>query len=285
MIMALFQRDYFSPLVSGLDHPEGVAYGPDGYVYAGGEAGQVYRISLDGKCEQFASTGGFCLGIACDALANAYVCDAGHSAVMRVTSSGQASVYSDRCAGVRMTSPNYLCFDGEANLYVSDSGGHRQANGKIYVVRPGGVAELFSTEAHVFTNGMCLSPDGRALYVVESELPGVCRIPILASGKAGGREPVLSLPDSEVPDGLAFDAMGNLYISCYQPNRVYRLSQAGALEVVVDDPTGLFLAMTTNIAFGGPDLDRLLIANLGGWHIAHGAIGVQGARLHYPMVG
>ena len=104
--MALFPRNYFSPLVSGLDHPEGVAYGPDGYVYAGGEAGQVYRISLDGKYEQFANTGGFCLGIACDAHANLYVCDIGHCAVMRVAPDGHVSVFSDRCVGVHMSTPN-----------------------------------------------------------------------------------------------------------------------------------------------------------------------------------
>jgi gluconolactonase len=282
--MALFQRNYFSPLASGLDHPEGVAYGPDGNVYAGGEAGQIYRISLDGRCEQIASTGGFCLGIACDALANLYVCDAGHAAVMRVTPDGQVSVYSDRCEGVRMVAPNFPCFDAEGNLYVSDSGGHGQANGKIYVVRPGGTAELFSAEAHVFTNGMCLSPNGRTLYVVESELPGICRFPVTVGGRAGRRELVVTLPDVEVPDGLAIDAAGNLYISCYQPNRIYRLSPGGALEVLVDDPTGLSLAMCTNVAFGGPDLDELLIANLGGWHIAHGSIGARGARLPYPVI-
>ena len=31
---------------SGLDHPECIAWGCDGYAYAGGEAGQIYRIDL-----------------------------------------------------------------------------------------------------------------------------------------------------------------------------------------------------------------------------------------------
>src|SRR5215203_5207263 len=54
-----------SVLVEGLDHPECVAVHPDGSVWAGGEAGQIYRISADGKkTELVNSTGGFILGIA-----------------------------------------------------------------------------------------------------------------------------------------------------------------------------------------------------------------------------
>ena len=38
----------------GLDHPECVAWGCDGYAYAGGEAGQIYRIDIEnGVFEQF----------------------------------------------------------------------------------------------------------------------------------------------------------------------------------------------------------------------------------------
>src|SRR6185503_4273962 len=54
-----------SIFADGLDHPECVAVHPDGSVWAGGEAGQIYRISADGKdCEEVARTGGFNLGIA-----------------------------------------------------------------------------------------------------------------------------------------------------------------------------------------------------------------------------
>ena len=46
------------------DHPEAVAWGPDGRAYAGGEAGQLYRFGLDGKViEEVARVqGGFLLG-------------------------------------------------------------------------------------------------------------------------------------------------------------------------------------------------------------------------------
>ena len=282
--MALFPKDYFTPLASGLDHPEGVTYGPDGLAYAGGEAGQIYRIGLDGALTQIGSTGGFCLGLACDASANVYICDSGHAAVMKMTPDGSCSIYCDRAGDVRFRTPNFPVFDEEGNLFVSDSGGHFQNNGRVYVIRPGGEAELFSAEPSVFANGLCLSPDRRYLYVVESERPGVSRLPILPSLAAGPCEQVLTLPADVVPDGLAFDEAGNLYISCYQPNRIYRLSPQGDLDTIVDDPTGLHLAMTTNLVFAGPDLGLLLIANLGGWHIAQGSIGARGAPLAYPSL-
>ena len=43
-----FSLSQFTTLVDGLDHPEGVAWGTDGNWYAGGEAGQIYRITSDG---------------------------------------------------------------------------------------------------------------------------------------------------------------------------------------------------------------------------------------------
>ena len=45
---------HFAPFADGLDHPEGVTVGPDGTVYAGGEAGQIYRVALDGTWQQIA---------------------------------------------------------------------------------------------------------------------------------------------------------------------------------------------------------------------------------------
>jgi len=61
----------FETILTGLDHPEGVVWGPDGRVYAGGEAGQVYAGTSGGEPETIASTGGFIYGIALDAAGNA----------------------------------------------------------------------------------------------------------------------------------------------------------------------------------------------------------------------
>ena len=70
-----------------------------------------------------------------------------------------------------------------------------------------------------------------------------------------------------MPDGLAFDSEGALYIGCYRPDRVYRLSPSGTLEVYLDDFTGEFMTTPTNLAFGGPDLRTLYLAALAGWSV------------------
>ena len=116
-------------LVDDLDHPEGVAWSPDGSVYAGGEAGQVYRVSLEGAFEEVATTGGSALGLCLDAERNLYVCDTGRRAVMLVRPGGAVETYADGAGGRRMAVPNYPVFDAAGNLYVSDSGDWDGRNG------------------------------------------------------------------------------------------------------------------------------------------------------------
>src|SRR4051812_38085206 len=82
---------------SGLDHPEGIAVGSDGTIYAGGELGQIYRISEDGaNVGEMANTGGYCLGMALDSSENIYVCDMKRHAVMIIGQGGKCEVFADR---------------------------------------------------------------------------------------------------------------------------------------------------------------------------------------------
>jgi gluconolactonase len=267
-----------------LDHPEAVAWGPDGKIYAGGEAGQVYRIDLrEHTCETFANTGGFLLGLAHDAAGNVYGCDMGLQAVVKVTPDGTVTTYADGTADDKMRVPNYPVFDAAGNLYVSDSGDWGNRDGFIWRIKPGGEAEIWDRQANGFTNGMCLGPDGQSLYVVESTPPLISRIPINADGSPGQRVVVVELPRT-VPDGVAFDAAGNLYISLYNPNIIYKYDTQGNLTVLYDDWEQLILIAPTNIAFGGQDMKTLLIASLCGWNITTAAMDIAGLPVQYPSL-
>ena len=65
-----------SVLVDGLDHPEGVAWDPDAaVVWAGGEAGQLYRVDPVARTvAQVATAPSFVLGVAVDGAGRLAVC-------------------------------------------------------------------------------------------------------------------------------------------------------------------------------------------------------------------
>ena len=273
-----------SVLATGLDHPEGVTWAPDGNVYATGEAGQVYRVNpADGKSTQLGSSGGYGLGIAADAVSNLYVCDMGIKAVVRVRQDGTSAIYSRGAPEEPLTVPNFPVFDGTGNLYVSNSGGWSNGNGHIQRIGADGRAEIWSRKAAGFTNGLALSPDGTFLYIVESTPPLISRIAIGADGNAGAYEVVAELPGT-VPDGIAIDAAGVLYVACYAPDRIYRIAVGNSPEILFDDWTRMSLNAPTNLAFAGPALDLLLVSSLGGYNLMSAELGVRGASLHYPRL-
>tara|TARA_B100000749_G_C18424377_1_gene464930 strand:- start:636 stop:1541 length:906 start_codon:yes stop_codon:yes gene_type:complete len=274
-----------SVLVDGLDHPEGLAWGLDGYLYAGGEAGQIYRINIESKdIDQFACTDGFVLGIALDLSNNIYACDLVNKCVQKITPDGVVSKYSAGALNSPFITPNYAVFDALGNLYVSDSGDWDLDNGSIYKVNPKGETHIWDTRIKEFPNGLCLSPDSDYLYLAMSlNVPRISRIKIKDDGSAGDIETLLELPGT-VPDGLAFDIEGNLYIGCYRPDTIYKLDTLGHLDILAEDYQGTLMASPTNLAFCGKNLDRMFSANLGRWHITEYHKGLKGAPLHYPKL-
>ncbi|MCY4540659.1 MAG: SMP-30/gluconolactonase/LRE family protein [Chloroflexi bacterium] len=279
-----FSLGQFTILVDGLDHPEGVAWGADGNWYAGGEAGQIYRIASDGGFTQVASTGGFVLGLALDAHHNIYACDLFQNKVFKVSGAGDVSVYSEGSADRKFVAPNYPVFTDNGDLYVSSSGGFDEKNGCVFMIRPDGETIVASEAIDHFPNGMALSGDGRELYIILSNMPGIVKAAIRSDGTLGEPQLVVELPGT-VPDGLAIDAEGNLYIACYAPNKVLRFTAAGVLELAAEDWQSVVLSAPTNIAFGGPDMKYAVFGSLGRWHLSMIEMPVPGARLRYPDLG
>ena len=285
--MTLLSNDKdISVFLDGLDHPEGVAWGSDGFIYTGGEIGQIYRINIETKdVQELGRTNGFVLGMALDAQNNIYACDATNKSVYRITPEGSISAYSTGTIDNPFVTPNYPAFDADGNLYVADSGDWGADNGCIYKIDSKGETRVWDTRLGQFPNGLSLGPDGDDLYVAMSlNEPRVARVKIESDGSAGNMETVVELPDT-VPDGLAFDSQGNLYIACYRPDRIYRLSSSGNLEILGEDFQGTLMAAPTNVVFCGPNLGRLLSANLGRWHLTEYQVGINGLPLNYPYLG
>ena len=113
--------------------------------------------------------------------------------------------------------------------------------------------------------------------------PRVDRIQINTDGTAGDLNTVQEFPKT-VPDGVAFDIEGNLYVSMYRPDVIYRRTPDGQVDVLAEDFEGTLIACPTNIAFCGRGRDILLSTNLGRWHITRYQTRVAGAPLNYPNI-
>ena len=272
----------FTTLATGLDHPEGAAWGPDGRIYAGGEAGQISAIGLDGSVEQVGDTGGFLFGVTVDGGGAVYGCDMGRGEIVRVAG-GVVTTYSSGTAEHPLRVPNFATFDDAGVLYVSDSGDWGAHDGLLFRVAPGGETTVWTDAVPAFPNGCCLSAEGDALLVVESGARRVVRVPIQANGAAGPVTVVADLTGSQ-PDGIALAADGTMFVGCYRPDRIYRIPPGGAPEVWAEDPDGVILNQPANPVFVGPDLDLLLVTSLGGWNLVTADPGVAGLPLRYPTL-
>jgi sugar lactone lactonase YvrE len=207
-----------------------------------------------------------------------YTCDIGHKMVFRLdpaTGTLERFAGGDERAPIKV--PNYPVVDAERHcLYVSDSHGFGVPGPGVWRFDlDSGNGGIWYGGTLYFANGMALSADRRMLYVVETFGRRVSRIPILPDGTAGEAD-VFVDGIERLPDGLAFDAVGNLYISCYEPSRLFRATPDGRLDLLIDDPEAHTFCHPTNCAFRGTDL---FTANLGRWHITRIALGIEGLPL------
>jgi sugar lactone lactonase YvrE len=262
-------------LATGFDHVEGVCWDPTRQcVWAGGEAGQVYRVELDGTVSVVTTIdGGALLGLALDASGTLYICDPGNHQVWTMDASFRVASFGDA-----IDYPNYPAFAPDGRLFVSDSGKFAEPSGAIVVIDVDGATTRVPTRPLAFANGIAI--DDTTLWVIESAAPCVSAMAL----DGGELETVIEL-ERCVPDGLAFDADGGLLISCYQPNLLWRWTRESGLALIFDEWTGELILSPTNVAFYGEQLDRLVLASLCGHDIVTIAPGHRGSPIRLPGTG
>lgn len=246
-----------------LSHPEGIAIHPDGSIWCGTEWGDVISIARDGSTHtKIGSTDGFALGLAFDTAGNCYVCDLKHAAIFKYDAA-TGSIGKFAASGIKV--PNYPVVDEQRGvLYVSDSRGQNNVGPGIfrYDLKTG-EGGVWCSAPMDFANGMAMGLDGNGLYVVESHRSQLSYVPINPDGTAG--PPTVAIANvHQVPDGVAIAPDGTIYVSCYEPSRIYRQRPRGLLERLIEDPAATILAHPTNIALAG---NTMYTANLGRWHI------------------
>ncbi len=247
-----------------LQHPECVAIGPDGWVWCGSENGEVLRVAPDGShAEVMGQGGGFTLGLAFLGKEALFFCDLKDAAVYRLD---LKSRWVERFTRPGIRIPNFPVVDAaRGRLLVSDSHHFSDHGPGVWAYDlASGAGDLWYERPMVFANGMALSLDGSALFVCETFARRITRIAIRPDGAAGAAVPFAAdLPG--LPDGIAFDDRGFLFVGCYEPSRILRISPDGeTVDVYIEEPTAHLFAHPTNLAF---DYAALYTANLGRWHI------------------
>ncbi|HZF74401.1 MAG TPA: SMP-30/gluconolactonase/LRE family protein [Acetobacteraceae bacterium] len=270
-------------LADGLRFPEGPVVLPDGRVaLVEIAAGRVIAIAPDGGRTVLAAPGGGPNGLALGPDGALYCCNNGGfewieaDGILRPH--GQPADYSggrleridaatgavmqlyDECDGRRLRGPNDLVLDGEGGVWFTDFGKSRardRDHGTVYWAALDGSRIIEA--AHPFpggANGIGLSPDGRMLYVAETETGRLWAFDILGPGKLrkdpwpsphGGRL-LCQMPGFRRLDSLAVTATGNVCVATLVSGEVVTVSPDGEiLDVVRCDER-----MPTNICFGGP---------------------------------
>jgi sugar lactone lactonase YvrE len=118
------------------------------------------------------------------------------------------------------------------------------------------------------SNGIGWSPDESLMYYVDS---ATRRIDVLdydaVTGTAGNRRCLAEVPGEDaLPDGLAVDADGGIWVALWDGGAVLRYDGGGEVTAVVTVPA----VRPTSCAFGGPGLDLLYITTAAGPGLAAG---------------
>ncbi|HET6183763.1 MAG TPA: SMP-30/gluconolactonase/LRE family protein [Acetobacteraceae bacterium] len=270
-------------VATGLSFPEGPVAMRDGsVVLVEIERQSVSRVLPDGRVEVVARTGGGPNGLALGPGGSFYVCNNGGFSwrydgrmpipgtastdyetgrIERVDpATGVVSRLYDRCGVHPLRGPNDLVFDNQGGFYFSDPGKRRARDrdwGGLYYAKADGSAITEVAYPILTPNGVGLSPDGRTVYVAETETARLWAFDLEAPGVArkqgfpsphGGRL-IAGLGGFCRFDSLAVDAAGNVCVATLVTGCISVIAPDG--RIVRQVPTGD--PMTTNICFGGPD--------------------------------
>lgn len=243
-------------LVRGVPHPETVATGPDGALYAGTavggyqEQGPLARIDLaTGDVRPFVDTQGRILGIASSPAGELVCCDVLRSSLLWLDMDGRIRRIVRKASGIPLSRPNGCTVAMDGGVWFTDSGTARagEPTGAICYAPPFGEAVVVSSGL-VFPNGIGLSPDGARLYTTLTSDDTLLCHDVLGPGELGPAQ-VLNSELHSRPDGLSVAPEGELLVAVTRTSRVVAVSPDGEARVLVEDPQ--LLHMPSHAAVDG----------------------------------
>lgn len=247
-------------LGKGYTFTEGPAWSKDGYLIFSDLAGdQLLKWKPGAEIEVFRSDAHGPSGNAFDSEGRLYTCETHARRVTRTDKNGKIEVMAEQFEGKRLNAPDHVAVSKSDHVYFTDPAFGSQADHReldfygVYRIPSKGQVKLVAKAAGR-PNGIALSPNGRTLYVTNSDEHNVRAYDIDRGGDASN-ERVLISGIKAAPMGIATDDKGNLYVA------------AGGIAVYT--PEGRRLRVielhepASACAFGEPDLKTLFITARG----------------------
>ena len=247
------------------------------------------RISRDGSRQIVAKLGGGPNGAAIGPDGHCYVCNNGGfewierqgilypgsqpadyagGRIERVDlNTGKVEVLYTEVDGQPLRGPNDIVFDGQGGFWFTDLGKGRPRDmdrGGLYYARADGSSVRKAIYPLLTPNGVGLSPDGKTVYVAETQTCRLWAFDLSGPGQIvraphpspnGGR----MLYASPVPawyDSLAVEAGGNVCVATLLQGGISVIAPQGGLLEFIPVPGDW---MVTNLCFAGADRRRALI--------------------------
>jgi len=243
-------------VAAGYTFTEGPAWSQQGYlVFSDVPNNTIWRFTPGEKPTVFRQASNGANGNAFDAKGRLYTCESRTRRVVRTDGSGGLEVLAERWEGKRLNAPNDIAVRKDGHAYFTDPAFGWQAQAReldfygVYHLGPKGELELIARPKGR-PNGIALSPDGRALYVANSDERNVRVHELDRQGRASNERVAIAGIDGP-PDGLAIDERGNLYVAA---NQLLVFSPQGKLLHAIE-----LAERPSNCAFGDFDLATLFI--------------------------
>ncbi len=242
---------------------KGALYFSD-FTFGPGFPSRIRKLGADGRVTTVIEDSGS-NGLAVDANGDIVAGTHKYKAVSRYQiATGKRTPVAEKYQGNVFNSPNDLTIAADGTIYFTDPDYQRaaalggQPTTNVYRVATDGTVSVVESGL-ANPNGVSLSPAGDILYV--NAMPGVLRAyPIVGGVPQAGRDLVTGL---QVPDGMAVDCHGNLYVSEHTAKRLRVFSPEGKELATIHVDANI-----TNAAFGGKDGKTLYVTGAGAlWEI------------------
>lgn len=318
---------------SDLHRPECILAEADGTLWTADSRGGVVRIDADGSQTLVAQTvgadptaetdemsrftaGTLPNGLAFDAGGDILIANFGTDRleIMR-RDTGETDVLCDSMNGRPLGKVNFVIRDSRGRRWITVSTTIKDWSRAISPnVRDGYIAVVDERGARIvadglqFTNEIRFDAKEEYLYAVETCGMRVVRFRVGDDGSLSDRETFGPSSHGAMIDGIAFDAHGNLWGTHIFTDRIFAITPAGDLRIVLDDDRGsaagralmkafdedrvtseLLLAAHGSVApwmasvtFGGADLRTVYIGSLRGTNVPFFRAPVAGlAPIHW----